>query len=80
MAQIAVVNADPANPGVRCLIFQFHASEFGVQLPGDADWKVLTRDKWVGAIRQHADHCFLIAFPGSEADMQKFLKSLPKKS
>jgi hypothetical protein len=76
VAQIAVGNAD----GLRCLIFQFHASEFGVQLPGDNDWKVLTRDEWVGAVRQHGDHCFLIAFRGGKAEMQEFLKSLPQKS
>jgi hypothetical protein len=80
VAQLAVVNADPANPSVRCLIFEFHASEFGVQLPADAGWKVLTRDEWVGAIRQRGDHCFLIAFRGGKADMQEFLKSLPKKA
>ena len=76
VAQIAVGNAE----ALRCLIFQFHASEFGVQLPADDDWKVLTRDEWVGAVRQHGDHCFLIAFRGGKAEMEEFLKSLPKKS
>ena len=61
------------------LVYQFHASEFGVQLPPDGDWLVLTKDEWVGAIRQHADHCFLVAFRGGKADMHEFLKSLPKK-
>jgi len=75
VAQLAVGNAD----ALRCLIFQFHASEFGVQLPADGDWQVLTQDEWVGAIRQRGDHCFLIAFRGSKADMQEFLKTLPKK-
>jgi len=76
VAQIAVGTPE----ALRCLIFEFHASEFGVQLPADADWKVLTRDEWVGAIRQHGDHCFLIAFRGGKVEMQEFLKSLPKKS
>jgi len=76
VAQIAVGD----DKAMTCLIFQFHASEFGVQLPSDGDWKVLTRDEWVGAIRQHGDHCFLIAFRGGKPEMQEFLKSLPKKS
>jgi hypothetical protein len=80
VAQIAVGNGDAANPELRCLLFQFHASEFGVQLPEEKDWRVLTHDEWVGAIRQHGDHCFLIAFRGAKADMQEFLKTLPKQS
>jgi hypothetical protein len=63
----------------RGLVFEFHASEFGVQLPSEADWKVLTQDEWVGAIRQRGDHCFLIAFKGTKPEMQAFLKTLPSK-
>jgi hypothetical protein len=40
---------------------------------------VLTKDDWVGAIRQRADHCFLLAFKGSKSDMHELLASLPKK-
>jgi hypothetical protein len=61
------------------LLYQFHASEFGVQLPPDGDWVVLKKDEWVGAIRQHGDHCFLVAFRGSKAEMRVFLQSLPPK-
>jgi hypothetical protein len=61
------------------LVYQFHASEFGVQLPSDGGWQVLTKDDWVGAIRQHGDHCFLVAFRGTKSDMDDFLKTLPKK-
>ncbi|HEY3900976.1 MAG TPA: hypothetical protein VGM54_20360 [Chthoniobacter sp.] len=72
VAQMAIGEGDT----LRCLVFEFHASEFGVQLPPDADWKVLAQDEWVGAIRQHGDHCFLIVFKGTKADMQDFLKTL----
>jgi len=75
VAQLAVDDAGTS----RCLIFEFHASEFGVQLPSDGDWKVLTQDDWVGAIRQRGDHCFLITFKGAKSDMQGFLKTLPSK-
>ncbi len=61
------------------LLFEFHASEFGVQLPSGDDWVLLTRDEWVGAVRQRGDHCFLLAFRGSKSDMHQFLLSLPKK-
>ncbi len=61
------------------LLYQFHASHFGIELPADGDWLVLTRDEWVGAVRQRGDHCFLIAFRGSKAEMREFLKTLPKK-
>jgi len=80
IAQLLIGNGDPASPeGIRCLIFEFHASEFGVQLPSDAGWKVLGFGEWVGAIKQHGDHCFLITFRGSKSDMQDFLKTLPTK-
>ena len=75
VSQIAVGTTDT----LRCLIFEFHASEFGVLLPPDNDWKVLTQDEWVGALRQRGDHCFLIAFRGTKSDMQDFLKTLPSK-
>jgi hypothetical protein len=61
------------------LVYQFHASEFGVQLPPDGGWQVLQKEEWVGAIRQHGDHCLLIAFRGTTSDMHEFLKTLPKK-
>jgi hypothetical protein len=78
VAQFAV--GDTQQNSMRCLVFQFHASEFGVQLPEEHAWKVITQDAWVGAIRQHGDHCFLIAFRGTKADMEEFLKTLPPKS
>jgi hypothetical protein len=74
VAQLAIGNTE----ALKCLVFQFHASEFGVQLPADGDWQILTEDEWVGAIRQRGDHCFLIAFRGGKADMKEFLKNLPK--
>jgi hypothetical protein len=63
----------------RCLIFEFHASQFGVQLSPNDDWRVLTQGEWTGAIRQHGDHCFLIVLRGAKGDMQEFLKTLPSK-
>jgi len=63
----------------EALLFEFHASAFGVQLPQDGDWLLLTRDEWVGAIRQRGDHCFLLAIRGTKTEMRDLLQSLPKK-
>ena len=61
------------------VVFQFRAADFGVQLPADGGWQVLEQGQWVAAVRQHGDHCFMIAFRGIEADMRAFLQTLPKK-
>lgn len=61
------------------VVFEFHASDFNVQLPPDGDWQVLDQNGWVAAIRQQGDHCLMIAQRGDAAAMRKFLQSLPKK-
>jgi hypothetical protein len=58
------------------LFYEFHGSD--VQ-PPEGNWLVLTKDQWVGAVRKHGDHCFVLAFRGTKADMHAFLQSLPKK-
>ena len=60
------------------VVFEFHAADFGVKLPADGEWQVLEQGGWAAAIRQHGDHCFMIAFRGVEADMRAFLQTLPK--
>jgi hypothetical protein len=61
------------------LVYEFHASDFGVELPQDGDWRLLAQDEWAAAIRQHGDHCIMILLHGSKSEMHDFLKSLPKK-
>ena len=61
------------------VVFEFHAADFGVQLPADGDWQMLEQGGWAAAVRQHGDHCFMIAFRGVEAEMRTFLETLPKK-
>jgi len=77
VAQFAI--GDTQESGMRCLVFEFHASEFGVQLPEEERWKIISEDTWVGAIRQRGDHCFLVARRGTKAEMEEFLKTLPSK-
>jgi hypothetical protein len=61
------------------LVYEFHASDFGVALPQDGDWRLLAQDEWTAAIRQHGDHCFMILLRGSKSEMNEFLKSLPRR-
>ena len=61
------------------VVFEFHAADFGVELPADGDWQFLDQGGWAAAVRQHGDHCFMIAFRGAEEDMRAFLQTLPKK-
>ena len=61
------------------VIFEFHAGDFGVQLPPDGDWELVEQDKWVAAVRQRGEHCTMVAFRGSTAAMRSFLKTLPRK-
>ena len=61
------------------VIFEFHAADFGVQLPPDGDWQLLEQGGWAAAVRQHGDHCIMIAFRGAEEDMRAFLQTLGKK-
>jgi hypothetical protein len=63
----------------EAVIFEYHAADFGVELPQDGDWQILEQDKWVAALRQRGPHCHMVAFRGVEADMRTFLNSLPKK-
>jgi hypothetical protein len=61
------------------VVYEFHASDFGVRLPQDGDWRLLDQDDWTAAIRQHGDHCYMILLRGTKAEMSDFLKTLPRK-
>jgi len=61
------------------LVYEFHAGDFGVELPQDGDWKIITQNDWVAAIRQHGERCFMITFRGGASDMQDLLQSLAHK-
>lgn len=61
------------------MIFEFHASDFGVQLTPDGDWQVLEHEGWAAAVRQRGDNCFMIALRGGTSEMRAFLHALPTK-
>ena len=56
------------------VFFSFKAEDFGVNLPND-EWHVFKDGEWVAAVQQHDEECFLVAFRGSSADMEEFLKT-----
>ncbi len=61
------------------MIFEFHASDFGVHLEPDGDWQVFEHVDWAAALRQRGDNCFMIALRGGASEMRAFLQALPKK-
>jgi hypothetical protein len=54
----------------------FHASEFGVFLDSDADWKYFDHGEWSAAIRRRGDICTVITLRGSRADIEELIHSL----
>ena len=54
----------------------FRASDFGVRLGQEDDWKIFEQDAWAAAIRQRGDVCTLLAFRGSAGEMEEFVRSL----
>ena len=54
----------------------FRASDFGIELEQDGAWKIFERDEWAAAIRQRGDICTLLAFHGSSAEMEEYVRRL----
>ncbi|MCE9609667.1 MAG: hypothetical protein K8R23_05610 [Chthoniobacter sp.] len=61
------------------VVFEFHATDFGVQLPADSGWTIIQKNARVAALRPSGEHCVMISFRGSKAEMRAFLKTLPKR-
>ena len=54
----------------------FRAADFGIALEQDGGWKIFEQDDWAAAIRQRGDICTLLAFRGSGAEMEEYVRSL----
>lgn len=61
------------------VVFEFHAADFGLQLPPEGGWRILEKNGWVAAVRRNGEHGVMICFRGDEAAMRSFLESLPKR-
>ncbi len=62
----------------EAVVYEFHGVDFGVQLPPGGAWRILEKNGWVAAVRQNGEHCLMISFRGNEADMRRYLETLPK--
>lgn len=58
------------------VVFVFRASDFGVRLDAQNDWKVFEHERWAVAASERDGLCTLISFRGKQAEMHEFLKSL----
>jgi len=62
----------------QSVVFEFHATDFGVQLPAEGGWTIVQKNARVAALRTRGEHCVMISFRGTETEMQAFLQTLPK--
>lgn len=69
IAQLAVDRHDS-------ILYVFRASDFGVEIPSDQPWRVISFEGWAAALRRHGDSCSMLAFRGEKADMRDFLATL----
>jgi hypothetical protein len=60
------------------LLFIFRASDFGVDLGSEGQWRIVTHHGWVAAVRADKGLCTMITFRGDRPRMQQFISSLPK--
>ncbi len=60
------------------IVHVFRAADFGVDLLPGEGWRTFEHEGWAAALRRHAGTCYLLAFRGSKAEMDDFLKSLGK--
>lgn len=58
--------------------YAFAAHSLGIAVVPEKTWRITQADRWVLAIRQDKDFCFMIAFRGTKAEMERLLeKSAP---
>lgn len=54
--------------------YVFNPQPFGFNVVPEKTWRVTEADRWVLAIREEGGMCFMIAFKGKKADMERVLK------
>ncbi len=58
------------------VLLVFRGADFGVQLPTDNSWRLISGEEWVAAVQEREGLCFMIAFRGSQSEMDQYLKKL----
>ena len=66
VAQIAVQKHES-------FLFVFQADDLGVKINPPDQWRIFEMDDWCVAIQSHEKGCIMLAFHGSQAEMQGFL-------
>jgi hypothetical protein len=69
IAQVAVDRHDS-------ILYVFHASDFGVEIPAVESWRVIEHEGWAAGLRRDGDICSMIAFRGEKDEMRDFLAKL----
>lgn len=65
--------AQAAVPENVMYFYSFAARPFGIHIAPEGSWRITEADRTVLAIREEAGTCFLIAFRGTKADMERVL-------
>lgn len=60
----------------NALVFVFRATDFGVQAGAGHDWRLVQREQWAGAVKEHGGMCTLVAIRGDQRAVQDFLGTL----
>lgn len=60
----------------ECILNLFRASDFGVRIKPEGQWRFFENEEWAAAIRQDGDHCVMLAFRGSQAEMEEWIATL----
>ena len=66
--------AQAAVPENFMYFYCFPATPFGIRVIPEGSWRITEADRSVLALREEHGICFMVAFRGKKADMQRFLE------
>ncbi len=66
--------AQAAVPENTMYFYSFAAGPFGINVTPEKSWRITEADRTVLAIREESGICFLLAFRGTKADMERVLR------
>ena len=58
------------------LVFVFHATNFGVELPESDDWRYMQHEGWAAALRRQGGTCTMMARRGRRSDLKELITNL----
>lgn len=54
----------------------FRASDFGMRITPEGQWRFFEDEDWAAAVRQDGDRCVMLAFRGTQAEMEEWIATL----